>query len=84
MRYCYITFRSVTFAQRAERLLKNTGRECSLLRTPRVLAQRGCGYCLRLRLQDAAQTAELLHNAGLSYGKIYALLDGGSFEELLV
>ncbi|MBP3478347.1 MAG: DUF3343 domain-containing protein, partial [Oscillospiraceae bacterium] len=43
MKYYYITFRSVTFAQKAERALKRAGMDCTMQRTPRELSQRGCG-----------------------------------------
>ena len=44
-----ITFRSVTLAQKGERALKQAEIFCSLQRTPKMLSERGCGYCLRLR-----------------------------------
>ena len=44
-----ITFRSVTLAQKGERALKQAEIFCSLQRTPKMLSERGCGYCLRIR-----------------------------------
>ena len=46
MRLYYITFRSVTFAQRAEKLLNQKGFRVSLMRTPRWMEEQGCGYAL--------------------------------------
>ena len=34
MKFYYLTFRSVTFAQRGEKLLQKSGIRCTLLRTP--------------------------------------------------
>ena len=34
MKFFYITFRSVTYAQRGERTLQKAGLRCTLLRTP--------------------------------------------------
>jgi len=79
-----ITFRSVTYAQKAERLLKRSGVECMLQRTPRELSERGCGYCLRLRGRDAMQAAELLRSNGVLFGKIYAVSGDGKTEERVV
>ena len=76
-----ITFRSVTFAQKAERLLKKSGISCMMQRTPRELSQRGCGYCLRLRGGDAMAAVQLLREHEISYGKTYALLESGKPEE---
>lgn len=76
-----ITFRSVTFAQKGERLLKKTGIECTLQRTPRELSERGCGYCLRIRARDAMTAVELLRENGVTYGKTYAMTEGGRPEE---
>ena len=67
--YC-ITFRSITFAQRGERMLHNGGVVCSLQRTPKWMEERGCGYCLRLR-GEWRTAAAALDRAGIEYRKIY-------------
>ena len=76
-----ITFRSVTFAQKGERVLKNGGISCQLQRTPKLLSERGCGYCLRMQMKDAMTATELLQEKGIAYGKIYALTEGGIPQE---
>ena len=71
MRKDFITFRSITPAQRGQRVLRSSGIETVLQRTPGYLQERGCGYCLRL---DAAVTEEalgILERAGLPYSKVY-------------
>ena len=81
MRKDFITFRSITPAQRGQRVLTGAGIACALQRTPKKLAQQGCGYCLRLRAKDVIAAVELLQGNGITYGKIYALTEGGSPEE---
>ena len=76
-----ITFRSVTFAQRAERALYSRKIPCRMQRTPKYLTERGCGYCLLLRGTDAMQAVELLRREKLPYEKLYALKEDGSTEE---
>ena len=76
-----ITFRSVTYAQRGERLLNRFGLDCTLRRTPRELSQRGCGYCLAIRGRDAIAAAELLREQEVPFGKVYARTAGGNMEE---
>ena len=80
----YITFRSVTFAQRGEKLLRQGGVDCVLQRTPQWMEQRGCGYCLRIRPGDSLQALELLRRGGLPHSKLYAQTETGRVEELPV
>jgi len=84
MKYYYITFRSVTFAQRGEQVLDSGGIRCSLQRTPKWMEERGCGYCLRLWTNDAHTAVELLKKARVPYRKIYAQREDGILEERTV
>lgn len=84
MKTYYITFRSITFAQRAERLLRQGGVECQMQRTPKWMEQRGCGYCLRIRPADTLRSLELMKRGNASYSKLYAQTEGGKVEELPV
>ena len=76
-----ITFRSVTFAQKGERVLQKAGIDCTLQRTPKELSKQGCGYCLRLRAKDVMNAVELLRENQVSYGKTYVLKGDGRPEE---
>lgn len=76
-----VTFRSVTYAQRGQRLLEGIGLDCSLRRTPRELSQRGCGYCLAVRGQDAMAAVALLREKEVPFGKVYAQTVSGTMEE---
>lgn len=84
MKYCYITFRSVTPAQRGEGILRRAGVDCTVQRTPRWMEEQGCGYSLRLRQPALPQAVKLLRDSGVSYRKVYLQTEGGSFEELEV
>lgn len=79
----FITFRSVTPAQRGEQLLRRQGFRCILQRTPRWMQENGCGYCLRLTTDRIREVKSLLDGAGLSYRKIYRLNREGDTEEVL-
>ena len=76
-----ITFRSVTFAQKGERVLQKAGIDCTLQRTPKELSKQGCGYCLRVRSAAAQRAVELLRQNRVSFGKLYALRENGETEE---
>lgn len=80
---CMITFRSVTPAQRGEGLLRREGIAATLQRTPRVLAEQGCGYSLRLRCALLPQATEALRQKGIAFQKTYRLRDGNPEEVFL-
>lgn len=84
MKYCLITFRSVTPAQRGERVLSRAGIACALSRTPKWMEQQGCGYSLRVQTTTAAQCASLLREAKVEFRKVYLLRENGKGEELAV
>ena len=82
MNLYYVTFRSVTPAQRGENLLHRQGIRCNLQRTPRWMQENGCGYCLRLDAQQIGEAVGLLDRAGLPYRKVYSQNGAGDTEEV--
>lgn len=82
MGYAYITFRSVTHAQRGEGLLSGTGIRCAMQRTPRWMEEQGCGYCLRLRTDDILLAVRLLRAAQVPFRRVYGQLPDGEVEEV--
>ena len=69
MKQYYITFRSVTYGQRGERVLKQAGMDCLLRRTPRWMESKGCGYAVQV--ENPIRAAEILKDAGAAFEKIY-------------
>lgn len=69
-----ITFRSVTYAQKAQSRLRKAGIDSTIQRTPAGLSDRGCSYCLRLRQWDIDQTLQLLQD--MSYSKVFSQVAG--------
>ncbi len=82
MNQCYITFRSVTFAQRGERILGAGGIGCTLQRTPRWMEEQGCGYCLRLKQKDVTQALQLLRRNGVPLRRVYCQEESGELREM--
>ena len=82
MKFCVITFRSITPAQRGESVLKQAGIGCSVQRTPKWMEEQGCGYSLRVRCQDVTAAAELLRKHQISYRKLYLRRENGNVEEI--
>ena len=82
MRFYFITFRSVTFAQRAEKLLNQRGYRPNLLRTPRWMEEQGCGYALKLWTNDIRFPVKLLRDSKIQLRKIYMQREDGTMEEV--
>ena len=75
-----ITFRSITPAQQAQRVLRRSGIEADLQRTPRQLEHRGCGYGLRIRPEQTEEAVMLLRSGGIRFNRIFTQ-ENGIWEE---
>ena len=84
MKSYYITFRSVTFAQRGERVLTGRGIRCALLRTPRWMEEQGCGYALKVWVKDVGAAVEALREVGVPLRRVYVQRGDGTLEEITV
>lgn len=82
MKSYYITFRSVTWAQRGEKVLEEKGIRCSLQRTPRWMEEQGCGYCLRVWTQDIRRPVNLLEEEKIPMRRVYLQRRDGLLEEV--
>ena len=80
MGYYFITFRSVTFAQRGERALRQAGINCELQRTPRWMEEKGCGYSLSVK--EVLGALEVLRNQNVPFRKVYRRRPDGCPEEV--
>lgn len=80
----YITFRSVTPAQRGESMLRKGGYHCVLQRTPKWMQENGCGYCLRLGTNRIDDGIRLLNRGGVPYRKVYQLSPEGDIREIRI
>lgn len=84
MKHYYITFRSVTFAQRGERVLNRAGIHCTLLRTPKWMEVQGCGYSLRVWTNDIAAVVAVLRQEKVLMRKVYSQNTDGTLEEMAI
>ena len=84
MVYYTVTFRSVTPAQRGERLLRQMKLNCSLRRTPRWMEAQGCGYSIRVNEEKIGQAVEALRDRRIPFRKVYRVDDSGNAEEFIV
>lgn len=81
MKFYYITFRSVTAAQRGEKVLQKAGFRATLLRTPKWMEAQGCGYSLRLWTDNAQPAVQLLRDQGVAFRRVYIQIPDGTLEE---
>ena len=79
MKTFFLTFRSITQAQRAERAFGRAGYVCILRRTPRWMEERGCGYGVEVK---CAGLREVLRQEKIPFRKSYLLHGDGMVEEL--
>ncbi len=77
-----ITFKTLTQAQRAARLLERAGYTLSIRRVPPDLSRSGCGYAITIR-KSAYDAVELLKNSGLWTGKLFRREGEEPFREVL-
>ena len=82
MKFYYITFRSVTFAQRGEQVLKKGGYSCTLLRTPKWMESQGCGYSIRIWTDNIQEAMTLLRKQKVMLRKLYIQQPDGNLEEM--
>lgn len=82
MRFYFITFRSVTYAQQGERLLKGSGFRCALQRTPRWMEEQGCGYALKVRSPEIEPAMALLSERQIPIRRVYLQRSDGQLEEI--
>ena len=80
MGHYIITFRSGTFAQRGEELLRGAGYRCSLGRTPRWMEEQGCGYALRVWSKEIEKAVALLRQERIPLRRVYSQDTDGSME----
>lgn len=82
MKLYYISFRSVTFAQRGEQVLTDAGVRCSLQRTPKWMEAQGCGYALRIWTEEIGEVLRLMRAARVMMRKLYKQRPDGQLEEM--
>lgn len=82
MKVYYLSFRSVTFGQQAERLLRSAGYRCSLQRSPRWMEEQGCGYALRLRAGEIEPVTALLRDRQIPMRRVYVQSADGKMVEV--
>lgn len=78
----YLTCRSLTYAQRASRVLTEAGTRNLLVRTPQRMSREGCGYAVRVNGEELGSALGALASSGLPPKRVYRQLRAGGYEEV--
>ena len=70
MRYL-IMCRSLTYAQRAARVLEMAGIGAGVIRAPAGLTGNGCSYCVTVSIGKVQGAVNILRTENLLQGKVY-------------
>lgn len=74
--------RSLTYAQRSQRILERKGITAVITKAPREAAANGCSYCLRIQERKKEAAMQVLQSAGLAPERLFFQQDG-SIREVL-
>ncbi|NMA36783.1 MAG: DUF3343 domain-containing protein [Papillibacter sp.] len=70
MKYYYLVFRSLTYAQKGSRALNRAGLSSTITRPPSEINSEGCAYSLKVSETRKNAALNALSKAGISVEKI--------------
>ena len=82
MLYYLILFKSLTYAQRANRALRDGGVTSTIARVPESISTEGCGYSVKVAEKHYNNAVRLLRDAGFSIGRVFLQGRGGRLSEV--
>ena len=83
MRQTWITFRSLTHAQRASRALERKGFTATVRRASQELSLRGCGYAVVIR-RSPREALRILEESRIPFERCFERLENGEFREAML
>ncbi len=75
-----LTFRSLTYAQRAARILERAGVTAAVSRVPKAASTRGCAYCVTVPARYREKAMALLAGADLKPERVLLRHPDGTLE----
>jgi len=79
-----IMCRSLTYAQKAARVLERTGLTVSIQRAPKEISKEGCAYCVKVSERKLDIALMELRTAGTRFGRIYRRDPSGLLREVAI
>ena len=83
MPYYLIMCRSLTYAQRAARVLEQNGISGIVTKAPQGAVQEGCAYCVKVSERKLTDALTALHGGGFEPSKVFLLGQGGDIQEVV-
>ena len=80
----FLTSRSVTYAQRMERILRRNGISAHIERPEREITERGCAYAVVISETFLPEAIELLRYNGILPVKVVARDEYGGYREIRI
>lgn len=77
-----IMCRSLTYAQRASRLLERSGIYAGLTKAPQGVTPEGCTFGVRIAAKNLTRALGILKTAGINTGKIFEIRENGEIREV--
>lgn len=74
--------RSLTYAQRASRLLENAGISAIVTKIPKNVTGNGCNYCIKVNERRLADALQMLNQNGFGPIKVFMQSSDGSVSEV--
>lgn len=84
MLHYIIVCRSLTYAQRTERVLERVGVTATLMRLPKSLSTEGCGYGVKVAERSLPLSLQTLNRNELSPRKVFLAGGDGAYQEVAV
>ena len=82
MEHYIIMCRSLSYAQRGERILEKAGITAYIIKAPQGVTPEGCSYGLRVSRSRGRGAIELLKKSGIRLGKVFRQGMGEQFREV--
>ncbi|NCE64200.1 DUF3343 domain-containing protein [Pseudoflavonifractor sp. 524-17] len=82
MVYYLIVCRSLTYAQRTASALERMGIAAHILRSPKEIAQEGCGYSVKVSERNLTNALMVLARVQLSPKRVFIMSSDGSYKEV--
>ena len=74
--------KSLSFAQRGQRLLAANNIVSYIVKAPQNLSLEGCSYGLKIKAMYIDKTLLILKSSGIRVGKVFGINSNGSFTEV--
>ena len=74
--------KSLTYAQRASRILEHAGITSVITKAPKSATGIGCGYCVKVTEKKLASALAALNAAGLGPARVFLQTENGEVSEV--